>query len=115
MTTQLTLKHRAILTVSDLSVGFGWIKSIFTADGVTLKRVNADSLTINDIGEKEANILLVSRAEEFNQLNGVLENNQEKLKETTIIILALEYLTPPLYMDIKCTPLKITNTQTLLS
>ena len=48
-------------------------------------------------------------------MSSILESSQEKLRETTVIILALEYLSRPLYLNIKSSPLKIDNNRVLLS
>jgi len=49
---QLTLKHKTVLTVSDLSIASTWIEEIFATNLESLRRVKTDSFTINDIGEK---------------------------------------------------------------
>lgn len=72
----MTKKRKSILTVSDTSIALKWIQSIYKHNGKHIRMTSADSLTINEIGEKETNVILVSREEEFKQLSGILENNQ---------------------------------------
>jgi hypothetical protein len=81
-----------VLTMPDLSNGYEFVQLLLHQNNFEMHRFLSSDLITSVFKDNMVNVVAISRNEEMRALAHFYQNNTDKIKNTNIIMLVLDYL-----------------------